>query len=304
MSQSTPTILLLGQTGQLGEALRRCLPRAGRVIGAERSADRASSLDLTDADSIRRCLRAIRPDVVVNAAAFTAVDAAQEQTRLAQAVNATGPGLLAAELAATGGLLIHYSTDYVFDGKASRAYTRDHATAPLNTYGRTKLAGEHAIRQSGVDHLILRTSMVYGAIGTNFATAMTTLLRGDKNLRVVDDQISSPTWSRALAGYTTALLEGANTCGREWLGSRCGTYHVAGSGYCSRYEFVCHIASRFSVPKSRLQPVATVEFPTPAKRPRFSVLDCALTHETFGLTMDRWELHLDKMLDELGLTQP
>ena len=291
---------MLGQTGQLGEALKRCLPRAGTVIATERGGERAPLVDLAEPGSIRQCVRAIRPDVVVNAAAYTAVDEAQKQTRLAQTVNATGPGILATELATTGGLLIHYSTDYVFDGKASRAYKPNDATAPVNAYGETKLAGEDAIRQSGVDYLILRTSMVYGAIGKNFATTMATLLKDDKNLRVVDDQITSPTWTRALAGYTTGLLANAASRGREWLRSRCGTYHVSGSGYCSRYEFVRYMATRLSVPESRLQPVATTEFPTPAERPRFSVLDCALAHDTFGLTMDRWESHLDKMLDELA----
>ena len=276
----------------------------GTVIATERGGERAPLVDLADPDSIRQCVRAIRPDIVVNAAAYTAVDEAQKQTRLAQTVNATGPGILAAELAVSGGLLIHYSTDYVFDGKANRAYKPDDAAAPVNAYGETKLAGEDAIRQSGVDYLILRTSMVYGAIGKNFATTIATLLKDDKNLRVVDDQITSPTWTRALAGYTTGLLANAACGGREWLRSRCGTYHVSGSGYCSRYEFVRYMATRLSVPESRLQPVATTEFPTPAERPRFSVLDCELTHDTFGVTMDRWESHLDKMLDELASAQP
>lgn len=270
------------------------------MIATERSGERAPLVDLTDPDSIRQCVRAIRPDMVVNAAAYTAVDEAQKQTRLAQTVNATGPGILATELAATGGLLIHYSTDYVFDGKANRAYKRDDATAPVNTYGETKLAGEDAIRQSGVDYLILRTSMVYGAIGKNFATTMAMRLKDDKNLRVVDDQITSPTWTRALAGYTTGVLAKVASRGRKWLRSRCGTYHLTGSGYCSRYEFVRYMATRLSVLEGRLQPVATTEFPTPAQRPRFSVLDCALTHDTFGLTMNGWESHLDKMLDELA----
>ena len=297
-------ILLLGGTGQLGGALKETLPTAGSLVTAdprERSHGDLLSVDLTDIDSVKSCVAAVRPDVVVNAAAYTAVDQAQTERSLAWAVNATAPGTLARLLAETGGLLIHYSTDYVFDGKAARPYKPTDATSPLNVYGETKLAGENAIRESGVDHLILRTSMVYGATGRNFATTMIALLRSGKTLRVVDDQISSPTWTKSLAAYTTDLLKNATEGDPDWPRSRCGTYHVAGDGCCSRYQFVRRIAARLSVSGSSLLSVPTTEFPTPAERPSFSALDCTHTHQTFNLKMDSWESQLDRVLDELRI---
>ena len=293
-------ILLIGQSGQLGSELKRALRAIGTVIASASRGGAGSQevlLDLADVESVKRCLATVRPDIVVNAAAYTSVDGAETQPRLARAVNATGPYTLASSLASSGGLLVHYSTDYVFDGNTSRAYKPEDTTAPVNMYGETKLAGEDAIRQSGARHLILRTSMVYGATGQNFATTMLALLRSGKELRVVDDQIASPTWTRALAVYTSELLTRAH----RTEGLRYGTYHVAGSGCCSRYEFVRRIADHLSLPTSRLHPIPTTEFPTPATRPLYSVLDCAGTHTAFGLKMDSWESHLRQVLDELEL---
>ena len=292
-------ILLIGQTGQLGAELKRSLRAVGTVIttgSRKRAGAPGVLLDLAEVESVERCLAVVRPDIVVNAAAYTSVDGAQSQPALARAINTTGPYTLASSLARIGGLLVHYSTDYVFDGKTASAYKPEDTPAPLNVYGETKLAGEQAIRQSGVRHLILRTSMVYGAAGKNFATTVIELLRGGKELRVVDDQIASPTWTRALAVYTSELLARAAEKG----GERCGTYHVTGNGCCSRYEFVRSIAAHLSLPTRRLRPISTSEFPTPAARPLYSVLDCASTHATFGLKMDDWQTHLTLVLDELA----
>ena len=297
-------ILLLGGNGQLGKALKVTLPQLGQLVCAHpRHGDKADALtvDLMQVERIKGCLRWVQPDVVVNAAAYTSVDQAQTEPYVARAINAIAPTVLAGELQKTGGLLIHYSTDYVFDGRASRAYKPEDEPSPINVYGETKLAGELGIRQSGVDHLILRTSMVYDATSRNFATTMIELLKRGKTLKVVDDQITSPTWSKALALYTTSVLGTLVEDDRISLQSRGGTYHVAGTGHCSRYEFVKRLAARPTLGKSQVRPVPTKEFPTPAKRPPFSVLDCSHSHQTFGVSMDRWESHLDQVLDELRI---
>ena len=303
-SHSTPKILLLGHTGQLGKVLKHLLTQAGtRVVTATRDGQGpAPSLDLADAESIKRCVSSLRPDIVINAAAYTAVDQAEKEPQLAGTINEDGPRTLALALKDTGALLVHYSTDYVFDGKAVQPYKPDDGVAPINVYGETKLAGEKAIRDSGVDHFILRTSMVYGASGKNFATSMFALLKKGGTLRVVDDQITSPTWAFALANFTTSLLAYSNTRGQRWLRSRCGTYHVTGRDYCSRYEFVCQMANRLSISNSHIQAVPTKEFPTPAKRPLFSVLDCTHTDDAFGIEMGSWVSHLDEVMVELTRT--
>ena len=297
-------ILLLGGTGRLGKALKVTLPDVGNLVCAlPRGSNCVDVLavDLTDIEGLTRCLHAERPDVVVNAAAYTAVDQAQTQPTLAWEINATGPSVLASVLERTGGLLIHYSTDYVFDGQGARAYKPEDEASPINVYGETKLAGERGIRESGVNHLILRTSMVYDATSRNFATTMINLLKSGETVRVVDDQISSPTWTKALARYTTDLLRMLIVDNGISLRSRGGTYHVAGTGQCRRYDFVRRLATRFSLSKSQVCAVPSSEFPTLAQRPSFSVLDCSQTHQTFGVTMDNWESHLDQVLQELKI---
>ena len=301
MGEPASTILLIGKSGQLGSELFRSLPRVGTVVPVGPSSDSSQRcLDLADRDSVERCVKAIRPDIVVNAAAYTSVDKAEKEVELARKVNALAPETLAVTLRSLGAMLIHYSTDYVFNGQATRPYGPDDEPDPINHYGWSKLEGEQAIRASGVEHLILRTSMVYGARGRNFATLMRELLASKEVLPVVHDQVSSPTWTRALAEYTASLLMNAKARGREWLSARCGTYHLSGGGQCSRYEFARSIARRLGVPDDVLRPIPTSEYPTtPAKRPLFSVLDSSLTHRTFGLSMDSWEVHLEAVMNQM-----
>lgn len=270
-------ILLLGRDGQLGWELERCLLTAGDVRALDRS-----GCDLSDPDAVRG-LGALAPDVIVNAAAYTAVDAAESEPELAHAVNATAPGILAELARARGALLIHVSTDYVFDGRKDGAYTEEDAPAPLGVYGRSKRAGEQAIDAAGADALILRTSWVYGLRGKNFLRTMLRLAEGGGPLRVVDDQIGVPNWCRVLAQAIAQLLAG----GTDRLRERAGVYHLTSTSPASWCAFARRILSGVGSP-CEVQPIPTREYPTPAPRPARSVLDGARLRETFGVQLPDW----------------
>ena len=223
-----PRILLTGKNGQVGWELQRTLAPLGEVVVLDRR-----QLDLSDPDQIRERVREISPDLIVNAAAYTAVDRAEAEPEPAMAVNGTAPGLLAEEAKRIGAAIIHYSTDYVFDGAKTTPYTEEDAPNPLNVYGRTKLAGEQAVQAAGVPHLILRTSWVYGMRGKNFLLTILRLAREREELKIVDDQIGAPTWSRTIAEATAQIL----TSGAWPVSGASGIYHLTASGSTSWYGF-------------------------------------------------------------------
>ncbi|HKW81714.1 MAG TPA: dTDP-4-dehydrorhamnose reductase [Casimicrobiaceae bacterium] len=272
-----PVILLTGAHGQLGFELARALAERGDVVALDRAA-----LDLGDADAVAATVRRVAPQVVVNAAAYTAVDRAESEPALAEAINARAPEVLAAEARRLDALLIHYSTDYVFDGASQAPYDEDAAPNPLNVYGRSKLAGERAIGASGVAHLVLRTSWVYGWRGQNFLLTMKRLGAEREELRIVADQFGVPNWSRALAEATAALLRD----GVAALAERSGTYHMSARGRASWYDFACAIFNRAARP--RLVPIATADYPTAARRPASAVLATAKFERTFGFALPDW----------------
>ena len=290
-------VLVTGTNGQVGFELLSSLAGQGQVIAAGRE-----RMDLSKPDSIRSIVREIGPDLIVNAAAYTAVDQAESEPELAMAVNGIAPGILAEEAKRLGAALIHYSTDYVFDGSKVEPYTEDDAPCPINVYGRTKLAGERAIQAVEVPHLILRTSWVYSLRGRNFLLTVLRLAQERDELRIVDDQIGAPTWSRALAGATSDILKhlGYGQPGfRDACMEQRGIYNLSAAGQTSWYGFAAAIleiaVSLENGPLDRvplLEPISTGEYPLPARRPRNSVLGNARLQSVFGLVMPDWNASL------------
>jgi dTDP-4-dehydrorhamnose reductase len=289
-------ILLLGKYGQLGWELRRALAPAGHVTALD-----YPEIDLADESRAREMVRAHQPEVIVNATAYTAVDRAESEPELAMAINARAPGLLAEEALLLGVPLIHYSTDYVFDGNKGSPYLESDTPNPLGVYGLSKLEGERFIQEVGGDALILRTSWVYSLRRDSFVTKVLQWSRQQPVLRLVSDQVSNPTWARMLAEATAMLLVKGGEHWREWLGERTGLYHLAGSGYASRLEWAQAILSLD--PKKEEQvtkeilPALTADFPTPAQRPLFSALNCTLFMNTFGLHLPDWQLALQLAME-------
>ena len=276
-------ILLTGATGQLGCELAALLG-ARDVFAPPRS-----SCDLADARSIRDAVRDARPDVIINPAAFTAVDRAEQEPALARAINAIAPAVLAEEARRLGIPLIHFSTDYVFSGEASDPYTEDHPTAPINVYGHTKLEGEQAIQASGCIYVILRTSWVYSRHGKNFLLTIERLARERTRLTIVADQWGTPNWARELARATITLAG----VGRDELSARAGIYHLSGRGVTTWYGFAKAIVASMGLAHAvDVEPIATVDYPTPARRPAYSVLDTTKLQRAFGLVLPGWESSL------------
>jgi dTDP-4-dehydrorhamnose reductase len=284
-------ILLLGKYGQLGWELQRTLATLGQLFSYD-----FPEIDLRNQDQIHRLLRDSRPEVIINATAYTPVDKAESEEDVAMMVNADAAGFLAQEAFDMDAALIHYSTDYVFDGTKSNPYVENDTPNPLGVYGRSKLAGEQAIQQTGGAYLILRTSWVYSLRRESFVTKVLNWSRGQRQMRVVSDQVSNPTWARMLAEITSQMLARADDNPVGWLRERSGLYHLAGSGYTSRYEWAQAILKYD--PKSDQQivedltPAATDDFPTPAKRPLFTALNCDLFTKTFKLSLPEWEVAL------------
>jgi dTDP-4-dehydrorhamnose reductase len=272
-----PVILLTGARGQLGFELARLLPAHGKVHALDRVA-----LDLADADAIAAAVRQIKPQIIVNAAGYTAVDRAESEPALADAVNARAPAVLAEEAKRLDALLIHYSTDYVFDGTSGKPYREEDTTHPLNVYGSSKLGGERAIAAAGAAHLILRTSWIYGWHGQNFLLTMRRLAATRDELRVVADQFGVPNWSRVLAEATASLV-GRGTAS---LAAKSGIYHLSGRGRASWFDFARAIFDHADHP--RIVPITTAEYPTPARRPASAVLATDKLEQAFGIVLPDW----------------
>jgi len=280
-----PTILLTGARGQLGRELAFALRGVGDVVACDRS-----TLDLGDADRIVDVVRESAPRVIVNAAAYTAVDRAERDRDRAFAINAHAPRILAEEAKRANAILVHYSTDYVFDGAATTPYGESAATHPLNVYGESKLAGEAAIAGSGAASIVLRTSWVYGRRGQNFLVTMQKLAASRSEINVVDDQIGVPNWTRWLARMTAAILDQ----GLARLAERAGLYHLCALGRASWFDFAREILrDRANV---RVSPIATSQYQTPARRPAYGVLDATRFARTFGIALPDWQTLLHECL--------
>jgi dTDP-4-dehydrorhamnose reductase len=293
-------ILLFGKTGQVGWELQRSLAPLGELI-ALYSASSEMCGDFNDPAELARTVRKIAPDVIVNAAAYTAVDKAESEADLARTVNALAPGALAEEAMRANSWLVHYSTDYVFDGSGDQPWLETDATAPLNVYGATKLEGEQLIQQSGCRHLILRTSWVYGARGGNFIRTMLKLARERDSLNIIDDQIGAPTGADLLADVTAHAIRTALQ--RPEVS---GLYHLVAGGETSWYGYACFVidfAARagidIKVARDAIQPVPSSAFPTPAKRPHNSRMDTGKLQQTFDLNLPSWEVGVARMLNEV-----
>lgn len=289
------SILLIGKTGQLGHELQHALTAVGNVVALDRA-----QLDLTNDNAIRTTVRSIAPDVIVNAAGYTTVDKAESEPALAMQVNANAPGVLAQEAKRIGALLVHYSTDYVFDGARSTPYVEDDAPNPVNAYGKSKLEGEKAIVATHCAHLILRTSWIYSAHGSNFVRTMLRLAREKREIMVVDDQIGSPTAAGELAKSTAQLLTRFNPAATPG-----GIFHLSAEGYTSRYDFAKHIVetaktltgetARWAVVRA----TTTANYPLPAARPLNVMTSKEKIKTVFGIEMPSWQLQLGNNLKQL-----
>lgn len=293
-------ILLLGKDGQVGWELQRSLAPLGEVIAVGRGDEGGLCGDLTQPEGLAATVRRLRPQAIVNAAAYTAVDRAEQEAQTAQQVNGDAVGLLAREAAALGAWLIHYSTDYVFDGSGQHAWREDDPTGPLSTYGRTKLDGEAQIRAASVHHLILRTSWVYGARGGNFAKTMVRLATERDQLRVVADQMGAPTGADLIADVTAHALRQAMA-----QPAFCGTYHLASAGETSWHGYAQHVLRQaatlgqaLKVAPEAVEAIPTSGYPTPARRPLNSRLNTEKLTRAFGLRMPPWQAGVDRMLRE------
>lgn len=290
-------ILLTGRDGQVGHELARSLAPLGELIALDRRA-----LDLSDPDSIRARVREHRPDWIVNAAAYTAVDRAESEEALALAINAAAPGVLAEEARRIGAGLLHYSTDYVFDGAQAGPYVEDDAPNPRNAYGRSKRAGEDAVRAAGAAHLILRTSWVYGLRGRNFLRTILRLAGERDELKIVDDQFGAPTWSRLIAESSALLLARLGGDRDAWQ-ALSGIYHLSAGGRTSWHGFARAILEYVPAERRpRLTPIPGADYPTPARRPANSVLANDKLQAAFGLRMPSWEAGLALCMEEAGDT--
>jgi dTDP-4-dehydrorhamnose reductase len=294
-------ILLLGKNGQVGWELQRALAPLGEVVALDFDSPGALRADFSQPESLAATVMAVAPHIIVNAAAHTAVDKAESEPDLARAINATAPGVLARAAAASGAWLMHYSTDYVFNGQGDQPWSEDDATGPLSVYGHTKLEGENLIRQSGCQHLIFRTSWVYAARGGNFAKTMLRLAKERDRLTVIDDQMGAPTGADLLADLTAHALRAALQ--RPDVS---GTYHAVASGHTHWHGYAQHViefarAARqpIKVAAEQIAAVPTSAFPTPAQRPANSRMNTTKLQNTFGVTLPAWQFGVERMLAEI-----
>lgn len=306
-------ILLTGKNGQVGAELAILLPHLGDVLAFDRK-----EMDLANRAQIRQTIREHCPNVVVNAAAYTAVDQAEKEEEQARIINSEAPALIAEEAKKIGALLVHYSTDYVFDGSKRSPYFETDRTNPINVYGKTKLEGEKAIKDTGVAHLIFRTAWVYGSRGRNFLLTILRLATKREELRIVRDQIGAPTWSRAIAKGTAEVLSKHFARSGTAANEIRGTYHMTASGQANWFEFAESILREaWQAPKGipwlesatrgrplvvrRIVPIATAEYPTPARRPAYSVLSNTRLGEDFGIELPTWSQQLNEVFGKTQL---
>ncbi|HXM14685.1 MAG TPA: dTDP-4-dehydrorhamnose reductase [Candidatus Eremiobacteraceae bacterium] len=302
-----PRILLIGGSGQVGHELAGILPRVGEVVVPDRA-----SFDLTRPSDVARIIHDTRPRIIVNAAAYTAVDLAEKEADKARAINAQAPAAMAAEAAELNALLVHYSTDYVFDGSKESPYGEDDLTNPLNVYGQTKLNGENAIRDSGCRHLILRTAWVYATRGKNFLLTILRLASQREELRIVSDQFGAPTWAREIARATSSMLE-RHAAAAAGDTPPTGTFHVTAGGTTNWHAFASAILEEAAklpdanpwlstalgggpIVTRRVTPITTADYPTPARRPAYSVLSNERLVQTYRLQLPEWRDQLKAAL--------
>jgi len=288
-------ILLTGKTGQVGYELERSLHGLGEIIAVDRS-----QMDLSDLDQVRDIVRTVKPDLIINPAAYTAVDKAESEPELAMRINGEAPGVMAEEAKKIGAAMIHYSTDYVFDGSKDTPYVETDPTCPINVYGNTKLAGEQAIQAAGIPHLILRTSWVYGMRGKNFLLTMLRLAQERDELRIVADQHGSPTWCGTIADSTAAIVAKSISAPDryEWMREHSGIYHLTCQGQTTWYGFTKAILdATMSDKKPALVPISTQDYPLPARRPAYSVMSGQKFIRDF-LDLPSWENALASCLQK------
>jgi dTDP-4-dehydrorhamnose reductase len=298
-------ILLIGSIGQVGWELHRTLMTLGTVIPANRHSAEPYRLDLAQPDTIRTVIRELQPNLVVNAAAYTAVDQAESEPDLAMIINGIAPSIIAEEAKRCKAGIVHYSTDYVFNGSQIRPYTEDDPTDPQSVYGATKLAGEQAVTSVSDAYLILRTSWVYGLHGKNFLLTMLRLAQEREEIKVVDDQVGSPTWSRMIAEATAQIVSQGNPNLYEFLAEKYGIYHLTSTSQISWYGFakaIFEISKSFEREKLRtLTPILSNQYPSPVQRPAYSCLDTCKVSKTFGLMLPHWNNALELALSGYDL---
>lgn len=281
-------ILLLGKFGQLGWELHRSLAPLGDIMAVD-----YPEINLLEIDNLVALIRQTRPEIIVNATAYTAVDQAEIEPEVAEAINSLAPGRLAELAIENNSAIIHYSTDYIFDGSKGSPYFESDTPNPLGIYGSSKLGGERAIEEVDPAYLIFRTSWVYSLRRESFVTKVLDWARTQSELRIVDDQVSNPTWCRTLAGATALLLAKSGNKPAAWINERRGLYHLAGDGFASRLEWAKLILDldpqRGQQVVSSLEPAKTSEYPTPAQRPLFSALNCDKFSDTFSIRLPKWQ---------------
>lgn len=288
-------ILLFGKTGQLGWELERALSTEFEVYAYS-----SQQVDVKDLQNVEKKIEEIKPTIIINASAYTAVDQAEIESETAMHINAEAPAVMAECAQKIKALFIHYSTDYVFDGKKNIPYTEKDLTNPLNMYGKSKLSGEQAVGQVGGAYLILRTSWVYSMRGDNFVTKVIAWAQKGSPLKIVTDQIGSPTWSRSLGQVTTQMIERGKLNLYDYFSAKSGIYHLGGAGSVSRFDFAKEILRLSSTGKlgAELKPALTSEFPTPAVRPLYTPLDCTKFETIFDIRLPKWQESLQMALKE------
>lgn len=288
----TSSILLFGRDGQLGTALSACLSPLGKLHAYDRA-----ELDLTDLKQLEHTIAEARPRIIVNAAAYTAVDQAESEVEPARALNAVAPGVMAEAARKVGALLVHYSTDYVFDGNADTPYKEEHAPNPQNIYGKTKLEGERAIADADGTHLIIRTAWLYSWHGKNFLKTILRLAQERGALKVVDDQTGGPTYAPLVAQATVKML--VNFLAAPDSG-KTGLFHMTCQGEATWYSFSKKIIELYNKIKVKLDPISTADYPTPARRPMYSVLDNTKLARVYGIRLPHWEDALTQCMAAYG----
>ena len=292
-------ILLLGKNGQIGWELQRSLAPLGTVTALDRFGQGGLCGDISNMDGLRHTIDTVKPDILVNAAAYTAVDRAEDKSEQVFRLNTEAPAVMAEAMEALGGCLVHYSTDYVFDGSGARPWKETDEVGPLNVYGASKLGGEEAIQASGCQHLIFRTSWVYASRGNNFAKTMLRLAKERDTLNVINDQIGAPTGAELIADITAQAI-------RQWQQEPAvsGLYHLAASGETSWHQYACVViqwAHKAGIPLAlqSVNPIPSEDFPVLAERPKNSRLDCHALESTFGLQLPQWQQGVERMLQEI-----